>query len=101
MYLAGHEPRILHEDMLEELEKARIKFPTRPEQDNEDLLAMLAALNEEVGEVNKAIIEYLYEPHKGVTIDNIREEIAQTGGMLLRLAFDTKLGNDMPYGRGS
>lgn len=98
--MAGHEPRILHEEFIEELEAARRKFPTRPESDNEDLLAMLAALGEEIGELNQAVIQFLYEPLKNRTVDDIRREAVQCGAMLLRVVLDTKLGDLQPYGRG-
>jgi NTP pyrophosphatase (non-canonical NTP hydrolase) len=99
-FCAGHEPTILNQQFLSELQKARAKFPARPVSDNEDLLAVLAALNEEVGELNAAIIQWLYEPEKNVSYDDIRKEAAQVGCMVLRVMLDTKLGDASPYGGG-
>lgn len=98
-YNAGHEPRILHEEFIVELERARRKFPIRKVQDNEDLLAMLTAFNEEVGELNKAIIQFLYE-NKGVSYTDIRMEAIQVGCMVMRVMMDTKLGAMGPHGHG-
>lgn len=99
-FVAGHEPTILPQQALHELQKARRAFPTREVQDNEDLLAVLTAFNEEVGELNKAILQWLYEPNKNVTIHDIRSEAVQVIAMTMRVMLDTKLGDLQPHGRG-
>jgi hypothetical protein len=51
-----------------------------------DPLHALAVLGEEFGELTKAMLQHTYEPHKGVTQQDIREEAIQTAAMALRLA---------------
>ncbi len=99
-YDANLEPMIFISEALMELKKARTKFPTNEKQDNEDLLAVYAAFTEEVGELGKAIIQYLYEPNKNISYEDIREEAAQCLGMIIRIMHDTKLGDLNPNGRG-
>lgn len=65
-----------------ELARAVAKFPTWPT----DPLHALAILGEEFGELTKAMLQYTYEPHKGVTQQEIRDEAIQTAAMALRLA---------------
>lgn len=90
-YLAGHEPRIMHEEILIELEKARRKFP------DQDIWITLAALTEEVGELNKAVLEFEHEPKKGVAYDKIRKEAVQVACMAMRVILDTHLKVLNPY----
>ena len=47
-------------DVIAELGKALRKFPTWPT----DPLHALAVLGEEYGELNKAMLQLVYEPHK-------------------------------------
>lgn len=65
-----------------EAARATVKFPTWPT----DPLHALAVLGEEFGELTKAMLQYTYEPQKGVTQQDIREEAIQTAAMALRLA---------------
>ena len=65
-----------------ELDRATAKFPTWPT----DPLHALAVLGEEFGELTKAMLQHTYEPHKGVTAQDIRGEAIQTAAMALRLA---------------
>lgn len=65
-----------------ELARAVAKFPTWPT----DPLHALAVLGEEFGELTKAMLQHTYEPHKGVTAQDIRDEAIQTAAMALRLA---------------
>lgn len=90
-YLAGHEPRILHEEILRELERARKKFP------EQHIWITLAALTEEVGELNQAILQFENEPHKGRTYDQIRKEAVQVACMAMRVILDTHLNKFNPY----
>lgn len=70
-----------------ELERAVQKFPTWPT----DPLHALAVLGEEFGELTKAMLQHTYEPHKGVTAEDIRVEAIQTAAMALRLAMSLPL----------
>jgi NTP pyrophosphatase (non-canonical NTP hydrolase) len=60
-----------------ELEKAKAKhdFPT-------DIFKQLAIMQEEAGEVAKAVNDYHY---LGQDIDNVKTELAQTAGMCIRM----------------
>lgn len=72
----------INDQVLAEVARATAKFPTWPT----DPLHALAVLGEEVGELTKAMLQYTYEPHKGVTQQDIRDEAIQTAAMALRLA---------------
>ena len=65
-----------------ELARATEKFPTWPT----DPFHALAVLGEEYGELQKAVLQFTYEPNKGVTRADIREEAIQTAAMALRWA---------------
>jgi NTP pyrophosphatase (non-canonical NTP hydrolase) len=62
-----------------ELKKAKAKFPNWPT----DPLHALAVLGEEYGELNKAVLQYSYEPHK-TSLEEIRSEAIQTAAMAMR-----------------
>lgn len=66
-------------DILLELDNAVQKFPTWPT----DPLHALAVLGEEYGELNKAVLQHTYEPHKS-TLNDVREEAMQTAAMAIR-----------------
>ncbi len=66
--------------MIAEVKKATEKSPTWPT----DPLHALAVLGEEYGELNKAMLQMIYEPHK-TNLDEIRIEAIQTAAMSLRL----------------
>lgn len=70
------------DEVTAELERATLKFPVWPT----DPLHALAILGEEFGELTKAMLQHTYEPHKGVTAQDIRSEAIQTAAMALRLA---------------
>lgn len=72
----------LIEQIAAEVARATEKFPTWPT----DPLHALAVLGEEFGELTKAMLQHTYEPHKGVTAGDIREEAIQTAAMAMRLA---------------
>jgi len=65
--------------VITELEKAVRKFPTWPT----DPIHALAVLGEEYGELNKAVLQMTYEPHK-TSLDEVRTEAIQTAAMSLR-----------------
>lgn len=64
----------------EEMMKALAKFPTWPT----DPLHALAVLGEEYGELNKAMLQLVYEPHK-TSPEEVKKEAIQTAAMALRL----------------
>ena len=64
---------------LAEVSKAVTKFPTWPT----DPIHAAAVLNEEVGELNKAVLQAVYEPHKSGPQD-VRDEAIQVAAMALR-----------------
>lgn len=64
-----------------EIDRAVRKFPTWPT----DPLHALAVLGEEYGELNKAVLQLTYEPHKdGSSLNEVRKEAIQTAAMALR-----------------
>lgn len=71
-------PQVL-EPVLDEVHRAMAKYPTWPT----DMLHALAVLGEEYGELNKAVLQQVYEPHKNQR-DDVRKEAVQTAAMALR-----------------
>ena len=69
------------DEVKEELARATAKYPTWPN----DPLHALAVLGEEYGELNKAALQFTYEPHK-TSLRAVREEAIQTAAMALRFA---------------
>ncbi len=61
-----------------ELKRAEIKYPHYPS----DIFQQLAIMQEEAGEVTKAVLQYHYE---GGSFENIKEEIIQTAAMCMRM----------------
>jgi len=72
-------------DVFKELAKARAKFPAQ------STLHTLAALTEEIGELNQAIIQHNFEPEKNKSEQDIRKEAIQCIVMVMRVLFDTDL----------
>ena len=70
-----------YDEIQSELERAEKKHPDFPD----DMFRQLAIMNEEVGEVTKAVLHYHYE---GGTIYDIREELIQTAAMCMRMLKD-------------
>ena len=70
------------EDVFAELQKATLKFPLWPT----DPFHALSVVGEEYGELQKAVLQHCYEKHKGVSLDDIREEALQLAAMGLRFA---------------
>lgn len=66
-------------EVAEEIIRAVAKFPTWPT----DPLHGLAVLGEEFGELTKAVLQQVYEPHKNPT-DAVRKEAVQVAAMALR-----------------
>lgn len=67
------------DEVINEVGRATKKFPTWPTR----ALDAIAVLNEEVGELNKDILQMTYEPHK-TSKENIREEAIQSAAMAIR-----------------
>lgn len=61
-----------------ELERAEKKHPNFPT----DMFHQLAIMQEEAGEVTKAVLHYKYEDG---TFEHIREELIQTAAMCMRM----------------
>lgn len=62
-----------------ELQRAVAKFPTWP---NDPVHAAIV-VGEESGELQRAVLQAVYEPHKG-TMADAREEAIQTAAMAIR-----------------
>jgi len=69
----------------QELKRARSKFPAQ------SALVTIAAATEEMGEVASSYLEHHFEPHKGVTVVDIRKEAIQLAVMAIRIACDCDL----------
>lgn len=65
--------------VLAEVERAMRKFPTWPT----DPLHAVAVLGEEFGELTKAVLQSVYEPHKS-TPEDVATEAIQTAAMAIR-----------------
>ncbi len=69
----------IQEQVIAEVMAATTKFPTWPT----DPLHAFAVLGEEVGELQKAILQAVYEPHKS-NPDDVRAEAIQVAAMAFR-----------------
>lgn len=67
-------------EVLAEVGRAVKKFPKW----RTDPFHALAVVGEEMGEVNKALVQIVYEPEKGVTMGELRAEAIQLAAMALR-----------------
>ena len=61
-----------------ELMKAKAKHPAWPP----DLFEQVAIMNEEAGEVTKAVLHYKRE---GGSLQNVKDELVQTAAMCMRM----------------
>lgn len=68
-----------------ELVSARKKFPMQ------DIWVTLAALTEEVGELNQCVLQMHFEAHKNKTKEDMYKEAVQVATMAIRVALDTGL----------
>ncbi len=66
-------------EVMAECDRARRKFPSWPH----DPIHAAAVVFEEAGELQKAVLEHTYEPHKS-NLDDVRDEAIQTAAMALR-----------------
>jgi hypothetical protein len=84
------------DQVMAEVERATVKFPTWPT----DPLHALAVLGEEFGELTKEVLQMAYEPHK-TNKEKVRAEAIQTAAMALRFVmsldkYDHKPGIEHP-----
>ncbi len=68
-------------EVLAELERAGLKFPTWPT----DPIHAVTVVAEESGELQRAVLQAVYEPHKG-SLEDARTEAIQTAAMAIRFA---------------
>lgn len=68
------------EEIMTELARATKKFPHWPN----DPFVAVAVLQEELGELTKAVLQHTWEPDKGVTEADIRAEAIQVAAMAIR-----------------
>lgn len=61
-----------------ELKKAQLKHPNFPE----DMFKQVAIINEESGEITKAVLHYHDE---GGSLEDIKKELIQTAAMCMRM----------------
>lgn len=78
-YPSQYETPPLIKEILAEVNKATLKFPTWPQ----DPLHAMGVVNEEVGELSKAVLQEVYEPHKNKNGD-VRKEAIQAAAMCIR-----------------
>lgn len=80
-------PKILKTDVFEdielELKRATEKHPNYPE----DMFKQLAIMQEEAGEVTKAVLEYSFGK---CSINEIRKELIETAAMCVRMLNNLK-----------
>ena len=74
-----------YDEIQKELERAEKKHPEFPK----DMFQQLAIMQEEAGEVTKAVLHYHYE---GGTLEDVCEELVQTAAMCMRML--SALGNE-------
>ena len=67
-----------YSDIESELNKAKKKHPSYPD----DMFRQVAIMNEEAGEVTKAVLHYHYEAG---SIEDVRKELIQTAAMCIRM----------------
>ncbi len=67
-----------YSDIESELNKAIAKHPNYPD----DMFRQVTIMNEEAGEVSKAVLHYHDE---GGSIDDVRKELIQTAAMCMRM----------------
>ena len=67
-----------YSDIESELNKAIAKHPNYPD----DMFRQVTIMNEEAGEVSKAVLHYHYEDG---SISDVRKELIQTAAMCMRM----------------
>lgn len=79
------------QEVVEELQNATRKFPMWPT----DPLHAIAVLGEEYGELNKAVLQLVYEPDKA-SYGEVRSESIQTAAMAIRFVLSLDQYNYLP-----
>ncbi len=92
MKAISRQAKDLIEEITDEVLRATIKFPTWPT----DPLHALSVLGEEYGELNKEVLQLVYEPHKS-SEEEVRKEAIQTAAMAIRFIMSL---NEYEYQRG-
>jgi len=67
-----------YSDIDAELKLAKMKHPDYPS----DMFRQVAIMNEEAGEVTKAVLHYYYEDG---SIDDVKKELKHTAAMCMRM----------------
>ena len=79
MLLDSEKDRLMQfKPVLDELTRAEKKHPEWPE----DMFRQVAIMNEEAGEVTKAVLHLHYE---NGSIEKVKEELVQTAAMCMRI----------------
>lgn len=78
----------IHNRVETELKFAIEKFPTWPN----TMLDAFAIVQEEIGEAQKDILQFYFEPHKGKTETDIQNECIQSIAMLYRFLISMQTG---------
>ena len=78
-----NDDRVLR-DIVDELGRARSKFPTWPD----DPLHAAAVVNEEAGELTRAVLKWVYE---GGNAEDVKREAVQTAAMAVRFLVNISL----------
>jgi hypothetical protein len=77
--VAAHRASCPVQQVFDEVDRATQKFPTWPDH----ALHAVSILGEEFGELTRACLQMVYEPHK-VTDEDVRTEAIQTAAMAIR-----------------
>lgn len=75
--------KLIFEAIKNELTKAELKHPDYPE----CMFRQVAIMNEEAGEVTKAVLHYHYEDGN---LYQVRKELVQTAAMCIRMLINLK-----------
>lgn len=84
-YLAGHEPRILHEEILRKLEHIRERVP------EPQLYSTLIGVEAQIGWLKKLIHQQAGRVDPKAFERQVREEVAELAATAMRLALDCDL----------
>lgn len=72
------EQHLVIEKIVEELKRAEEKHPVYPN----NIFEQLAIMQEEAGEVTKAVLHHTYE---NASLEDVRDELIQTAAMCIRM----------------
>ncbi len=83
------------QEIEDEVERAIHKFPTWPT----DPVHAAAVISEETGEVTKAVLQSIYEPHKSDPL-KVRAEVIQVAAMCFRFIASLAYQREAPFPLG-